>query len=533
MKLDLKTLLDPCQEMTRSERRRANRAVRAADRRRRTNPLLHAARPHYTQELVHLFEKKQCLLVAANRFGKSTCGVWEVLWRATNTHPYRELRPHHTIWCGFPSYKFYKRVTKRLFKLWMPEDYLLDTNETEGRMTFRREGGGVCDVFFLSYDSDQDAWAGGAVDFIWLDEEPPEDISREAFARTIDTRGQILRTYTPVSGMGWSYDQLYLPGIQGKRDIEVIEGALARWDPDAYLNVGESMVPHLTRADVILFAEEYPDEAERLIRIFGKYAKRAGLIYRAFDPAVHVVSGVEVTPDWLLVGTVDPGFHGFGALLAGIAPDGRVVVLDEYYSQGERTSVRLQALADMVVRHQPAGPSVEPVIFLTDTEDPQTTMELNLLAAAQGMNLSFTQLQQGLKAEKAGLTRVQQQLHPSPKRDKPKWLTRPGGYDAGEPTIYFRKGMHSVWKTNERMEEGSRLLYEMQRLMWAVVKGESRDHADKLSADGAHLLDCLRYLVMSRFGPVGVEEEEVNQDGIWAEVQELDERVMQQREGLI
>lgn len=530
MKIELSRVRDPATEMDMKERRRANRAMRNADRRRRLNPLEFAARPHAIQEQVHLFQEKQCLLVAANRFGKSTAGVWEVLWRATDTHPYRTFhRPHRTIWCGFPSYKFYNRVTSRLFKLWMPEEWLIEENKNEHRLTFRRRSGGVCDVFFLSYDSDQDAWAGGAVDFVWLDEEPPEEISKEAFARTIDTRGQILRTLTPLSGMGWIYDQLYLPAKEGKRSIEVVEGALAEWDDHAYMNVGRPLVPHLDRSDIIMFAEEYPDETERLIRVFGQFAKRAGLIYRPYDKKTHVIPAFPIPESWELYGSLDPGYHGFAALLRGVTPKGREVIVDELFSQQESTSKRLESLVEMVYRARSARPSSEPVLFFCDTEDPQVVLELNLRATANEYPVVFTQLEQGKKAVKAGILRVQQQFGLLPHREPLEGLTRPPGHKAGEPELYIFDNLHSIWRYKEKLYEGCRLTWELERFQWKVVKEEARDEPDESSADGAHMCAALRYGTMARLGPLEeAPEVEVPEDRdawVWKRVQEQEDQL--------
>lgn len=538
MRLDLRKLRDPTTYLSVQEQRRANRAIRDADRRRRLDPLRYAARPHPVQERVHTFTTKQCLLVAANRFGKSTAGTWEVLWRATNTHPYRNFeRPHRVIWCGFPNYLFYQRVTSRLFKLWMPEDYFLAENKNEKRLTFQRKGGGVCDVYFLSYDSDPQAWAGGAVDFLWLDEEPPEEISREAFARTIDTRGQILRTYTPITGMAWMYDQLYLPAKEGKRDITVIEGALAEFKEDAYLNVGRPLVPHLTRKDIIGFAEEYPDEAERLIRIFGQYAKRAGLIFREFDTKIHRIPRFPIPEEWTLGGFLDPGYHGFAAGLLAFTPKGRIVAVDEYFSQQETTDVRLERLAEMVHRHRHSGPEASAVVFVCDTEDPQLVLDLNLAASRKHYPLVFTQLDQGLKAVKAGILRVQQVMHPQPGRDRldvPKGaprLERPTGFSKGEPLFYVMEGLHSVWRAKEKTHEGCRLIWELERLQWRVVKEESRDEPDKTTADGAHMLDGLRYGIMARMGPLEANDEvEVPEDRdqwVWDQLAERERAIIE------
>ena len=40
-----------------------------------------------------------------------------------------------------------------------------------------------------------------AIDFIWCDEEPPEDVYAECCIRTMTTRGHIILTFTPLQGI--------------------------------------------------------------------------------------------------------------------------------------------------------------------------------------------------------------------------------------------------------------------------------------------------------------------------------------------
>lgn len=56
-------------------------------------------------------------------------------------------------------------------------------------------------VTFKSYEEGRPSFESEAVDFIWLDEEPPKAIYDECKMRTLTTRGSILSTFTPVEGM--------------------------------------------------------------------------------------------------------------------------------------------------------------------------------------------------------------------------------------------------------------------------------------------------------------------------------------------
>lgn len=502
------------------------------------DPLNHGHRPHAVQEQLHTSPAKLTMLVAANRAGKSFAGMRETLWRATGTHPYRAPKPIDTIWCGFPSYPFFRETTRPHFLNLCPKDRLIQFHETEFWARIRRDDGGVCTIFFKPYEQGRDKWQGAAVDFMWLDEEPPEDIYREGLARLIDKSGDMLLTFTPVSGMGWLYDRLYLPGIAEwpkpveEREINVIQAGLARRDPSREFEVGEPLVPHLTREQIVRFASGIPDPDERAIRIFGEFKARSGLVYKQFREAVHVVPAFEVPPHWELWAGIDPGYHGFAVVFFAQGPDGRTYVVDEYFSQQEPTSVRAAAIWQKA-RALRGGrpPEGEHLSLYVDTEDPQLVRELNLWASENGHPLSFASLEQGKKARLAGITRIQELLLPG-ERETPPQVARPRP-EEGEPRLYFFDTLTSRWRDGEEIVEGSRLLWEVGRYLWKKPPRNNPgapppDDADEASAGGAHALAALRYGIMARIGaPEAVVDDQTKQAGpdawVWQQLREEEE----------
>jgi phage terminase large subunit-like protein len=484
--------------------------LRRKMRRIRQNPLRHLARPHAGQELLLASSHPHILLIAANRWGKTLAAIWEVLWRATNTHPYKQLRPHQTIWCGYPDHKFFIRVTKRIFDAWIPKEYLIDEGKSDRRYTFRRRGGGSCDVFFLSYDQQLDSWAGGSVDHVWLDESCPQDISKEASARVIDRSGSIHRTFTPVpgSGIGWTYDEIYLPAKEGRRNVQVIEGALAEEDETKPASVGRVLVPHLTYDQVLRLAQEYPDPADRTARVFGRYSQRTGLVYRDMDPKIHVIDSFDIPDHWDIWGGIDPGFHGFAATWLTASPEGATPAVAEYFSSGRSIGERFEEMKRILQTIRPFSRIRDAIPMYVDTEDPQTVLELNLQASEQNIPMVFVSLKMGLKARFAGFTRIQSMLRPRLTRPTPDWIERPRPV-VGEPSAYFFDSLLSRFRDNEgRLIEGSRLLWEMKRYEWKVDKDDRpRDDADENSAGGAHALAAYRYAIMARWGPLEEEHQ--------------------------
>lgn len=61
--------------------------------------------------------------------------------------------------------------------------------------------GGWSLLRFKYYAQGAKKWMGPPVDFVWFDEEPPEDIYDEGLARTIATGGMVALSFTPLQGM--------------------------------------------------------------------------------------------------------------------------------------------------------------------------------------------------------------------------------------------------------------------------------------------------------------------------------------------
>lgn len=494
------------------------------------DPLNHGFRPHRSQMEVHSSIKDEILYVAANRVGKSTTGMREALWRATGTHPYKKLKPHEAIWCGFPDYPFFRRTTLRIFRRWAPRNRLINYDKTEKVAIFRRADGGTCEFFFVSYDSGRDKWQGAAVDFIWLDEECPLDIYEEAMARLVDSGGQMLMTQTPISGLGWTFDAIFLPVQQGTSEWQVVEGALAEYRPECVCNhnpedhdrsgrcqdldcncrsfqyryelaVGEPLVPHMSRDKILRFARSIKDPDMRLIRIFGKYRARAGGVYKMFNPAVHVVPAFKIPSTWEVWGGIDPGFHGFAVTLLAQDPFGRIYVFYEYFSQGETTGSRARELWANIQRLVNL-PEDDYLVLYVDTEDPQTVLELNTWAQDNDTRMAFASLEQGKKAIKAGIQRIQEYMMPDRDRPTPIMIQREKPQE-GEPLVYFFDNLASTWLQGDDALATSRLIWEITRYLWKRKKegAVQTDEPDKASAAGAHALDCFRYAMMARLGP--------------------------------
>lgn len=500
MKLDLTQVKNLAKEADPEDIRRMAELGKERERLLRDDPLNYGFSPHQGQLQVHKSAADLTFLVAANRWGKSVTGIRETLWRAIGLHPYKKVRPHDMIWSGFVDFGFYLKVTKRLFDEWVPKKHLIQFHESEKWAKIRRVDGGTCMIYFLSYESGRATWQGAGVDFIWLDEELPQDIYQEALARVVDRKGQMLLTQTPVSGLNWAYEEIYLPAQTGSEGIKVVQGALAERDENAPYQVGEPLVPHLSKEQIVRLAKATKDPDERAIRVFGEFRGRTGGVYKTFKPEIHVVPGFDVPRYYSIWGGVDPGYHGFAAVGFAQDPMGRTYVPLEYYSQQESHSTRIDTLWRMVRKIYPLGDD-DYMVFYCDTANPQDIMELNVWAQKVGARMVFTSLDHGKKAREAGIQRVQEYLEPLSSRSTPDEVERPKP-DQGEPMLYFFDTLRSMWTSDDEAINTSRLLWEMRRYSWRKPRRNEAHptDADEKSADGAHMMAALRYGIMARMG---------------------------------
>jgi phage terminase large subunit-like protein len=65
----------------------------------------------------------------------------------------------------------------------------------------RHVSGGSSTLLFKAYEQGRGKWQANTVDYVWFDEEPPEDVYFEGITRTNATGGSIAVTFTPLKGM--------------------------------------------------------------------------------------------------------------------------------------------------------------------------------------------------------------------------------------------------------------------------------------------------------------------------------------------
>lgn len=170
---------------------------------------------------------RERLLVAGNQLGKTWSAGFEVAMHLTGEYPdwwqgKRWERPVVGWASGVTSESTRDNPQKILLGLpgsWgtgaIPKKCIADvTRASHGvsdavdSIKVRHKSGGVSIVSFKAYEKGREKWQGPSLDFVWFDEEPPEDIYSEGLTRTNvgsngaeGVSGITFITFTPLLGM--------------------------------------------------------------------------------------------------------------------------------------------------------------------------------------------------------------------------------------------------------------------------------------------------------------------------------------------
>lgn len=182
-------------------------------------------KPYSKQREFHALgaTKRERLLMAANRFGKTECGAAEMAIHLTGRYPEwwegkRFAKPVRAWAAGVTNESTRDVVQAKLVgpphrpEEWgtgfIPYDALGETftarsvANTLDSVNVRHVSGGISTLQFKSYERGREKWQGAALEVLWCDEEPPEDIYEEGLTRTNETKGIVYVTFTPL--LSWS-----------------------------------------------------------------------------------------------------------------------------------------------------------------------------------------------------------------------------------------------------------------------------------------------------------------------------------------
>ncbi|MBQ9113430.1 MAG: terminase family protein [Clostridia bacterium] len=414
---------------------------------------------HEKQLMFHKSKKRNRWVFGGNRSGKTECGAVECVYMARGIHPYRENRKDVCGWVVSLSLQVQRDVAQRKILRYLRKDWIEDVVMLSGRKDSPEHGiidfirvknvlGGSSVIGFKSCDQGREKFQGASLDFVWFDEEPPKDVYDECRMRVIDRRGDVFGTMTPLKGLTFVYNEIYL----NRRGDPEIWYEFMEWSDNPYLDKEE-----------IRALEATMDELTLQSRRYGKFASAAaGLVYPEFDEHVHVIDPFPVPKEWQDTISIDPGLNNpLSAHWYAVDFDENVYVVAEHYEAGRDIDYHAEALKNISRK----------IGWHTDA---QGRISALIDSAAKQRTLGGVKSVVELFYERGIL------VNPNVEKDLFAGIARVKSYlrrDNGQPNIYI-------------FSSCTRLIGEIKGYFWG--NGDAPKKTDD------HSLDEMRYYLMTR-----------------------------------
>ncbi len=287
---------------------------------------------HLKQVEFHKCQKKNRWVFGGNRSGKTECGAVEAIYMARGIHPYRKNKDNVFGWVVSLSTQVQRDVAQAKILDYLNPDWIEDVTMLSGKKDCLRQGvidqiriknvfGGTSVIGFKSCDQGREKFQGSSLDFVWFDEEPPQDIYDECRMRVLDRSGDIFGTMTPLKGLTFIYEEIFLNALNSDQ----VWYEFMEWADNPFLDASE--VESLTKS-------LSPDQIES--RRYGRFKSGTGLVYSEFDENVHVIEPFSVPKEWQDNISIDPGLNNpLCALWFAVDFDGNIFVIDEHFESGK------------------------------------------------------------------------------------------------------------------------------------------------------------------------------------------------------
>ncbi len=277
---------------------------------------------------------------SGNQLGKTTMGLVDCIYRCLGSHPYTLVRAAPIeAWVVVVSWEQSLSIQQKLWNL-LPKDAIDPATEyTPGRgirgktPIIRFLNGSVLRIRTVNQGAL--ALAGSTIDYVLVDEPPPQAVWSELVPRVMRNRGRIAVTLTPIGApLGWLRELVEKKVVQDLHFPLTVENTTP---------IGGR--PLLTQEDIDrLEAQILP--MERRQRIHGDWDAgfSEGRIFAGFDPVAHVSDLLPEGECQVGIG-IDHGSEG-GSQVAtlcvvsregGVEGNPRFWILDQTISNGTTT----------------------------------------------------------------------------------------------------------------------------------------------------------------------------------------------------
>lgn len=326
---------------------------------------------HKKQLLFHKCQKRNRWVFGGNRSGKTECGAVETVWLARGIHPYRQNRANVSCWVVSLSTQVQRDVAQAKVLSYLSPDWICDVVMLAGRKDSLSNGiidyiliknifGGVSKIGFKSCDQGREKFQGASLDFVWFDEEPPKDIYKECLMRVFDKKGEIFGTMTPLKGLTWVYDEIYL-NSKNNKEVWCIS---MEWADNPYLSKDE--IDMLT-------SSMSKDELDA--RRYGKFTANGGMVYPEFDENVNVIEPFDVPKDWYDNISIDPGLNNpLSCHFYAVDYDNNIYVIAEHFEAKKGIEYHANAIKSICKKLDWPKTSLGYIYALIDSAANQKTL---------------------------------------------------------------------------------------------------------------------------------------------------------------
>lgn len=284
--------------------------------------------------------RERCLM-AGNQFGKTISASFETAMHLTGIYPdwYTGRRfDHPTVgWAASTTSQGTRDSVQRLvlgdIGQWgtgsIPKHLISDIKkaphgvpESVETILVKHKSGGLSRLTLKTYDQGRSRWQGETLDFVWFDEEPPEDVYFEGLTRTNASKGMTYMTFTPLMGMSSVVKRFLIDEEVGTKLIRMgIEDAL-----------------HYSPEEREAIIKSYPAH-EREARAHGIPALGSGRVFPVAEAIIRYEAFTMPSHFKRLVG-IDFGYdHPFAAVWISYDPDADVMYVTDTYRSRESTPV--------------------------------------------------------------------------------------------------------------------------------------------------------------------------------------------------
>lgn len=186
----------------------------------------------------------------------------------------------------------------------------------------RHVSGGLSTVKFKHYKQERRVWQGETLDFLWFDEEPPEELYEEGLTRTNASGGMVWLTFTPLLGIS-TVVRRFIPGGHADRH-------------DTVMTIDDA--PHISPEAKEKIIASYPPHV-RDARLYGEPKLGEGHVFPLEESEIKCPA-IQIPAYWPVLGALDFGYnHPFAAVKTAWDKDSDCIYVTNCYRRREATPV--------------------------------------------------------------------------------------------------------------------------------------------------------------------------------------------------